>query len=78
MNDHEAQRIAAALGSRYVPLDMENGVSRVVMPGEAYHIDFTTLRGGIEADLARRDFTIDAIALPLDESFDSLMDTTRL
>jgi poly(A) polymerase len=73
-----ARRVAAALGGKYVLLDAENGVGRVVVPGETCHLDFTTLDGDIKQDLARRDFTVDAIALPLDESFEPAVDTARL
>ena len=67
-----APQVAATLGGKNVPLDEENGVSRVVMPtGEAssprgqLHLDFSTIKGNIEEDLAGRDFTIDAIAVDL-------------
>ncbi len=73
-----ARKIAAVLGGKYIPLDAENGVGRVVIPGETYYLDFTTLRGGIEADLARRDFTVNAIAFPMDESFEVTVDTAGL
>jgi poly(A) polymerase len=73
-----ARKIAAALGGKYVPLDTENGVGRVVVPGEMYHLDFTTLRGDIEDDLARRDFTVNAIALPLESSCGGAVDAACL
>ena len=73
-----ARKVAAALGGKYISLDAENGVGRVVIPGEIWHLDFTTLRGNIEDDLARRDFTVNAIALPLDDSFEATIDTARL
>ncbi|MBM2825374.1 MAG: tRNA nucleotidyltransferase [Dehalococcoidales bacterium] len=65
-----AQKIAAALGGRYVPLDKVNKVGRVVLfPPEStwgqWQIDFSTFEGQIELDLARRDFTIDAMAIDL-------------
>jgi poly(A) polymerase len=73
-----ARKIAAALGGKYISLDAENGVGRVIIPGETWHLDFTTLHGDIKADLARRDFTINAIALPLDENFKATVDTASL
>jgi len=73
-----ARKIAAALGGKYISLDAENGVGRVVIPREKYYIDFTTLAGDIEKDLARRDFTVNAIALPLDESFKATVAATNL
>ncbi len=61
-----APEVAQALGGRFVPLDEANQIARVVIPGErALHLDFSTMHGGIEEDLAQRDFTIDAIALDL-------------
>lgn len=63
-----AREIADILGGRYVPLDQANEIARVVLPGEKpLHLDFATMRGSIEEDLALRDFTIDAIALNLRE-----------
>jgi len=64
-----ASSLAVGLGGKYVPLDEENRVGRVVLPGEKWHIDFTTLQGDIEQDLARRDFTIDAMASKLGKVF---------
>ncbi len=64
-----ASKMAAALGGKYVPLDEENGGGRVVLTGTPWQVDFTTFQGDITQDLARRDFTIDAIALELDRVF---------
>jgi len=67
-----APKVATALGGRYVLLDEVNRVSRVVLVNEAapsaggqWQLDFSTFQGSIEQDLARRDFTIDAIAVDL-------------
>ena len=63
-----ASDMAKALGGRYVPLDKENGVGRVVLydqSGSKWEIDFAMLQGDIQEDLARRDFTIDAMAVEL-------------
>ncbi len=64
-----ASRLAAGLGGRYISLDEENGVGRVVLDvaGRKWELDFTTIEGSIEQDLARRDFTIDAMAIKLEE-----------
>jgi poly(A) polymerase len=68
-----APRIAEALGGKFVLLDEVNRVGRVVVadrkaPAEGrWQLDFSTFQGGIEPDLARRDFTIDAIAVDLGE-----------
>ena len=64
-----APRVAAALTGKYIPLDRVNGVGRVVLfneevssTGEQWNLDFSTLKGDIEQDLAHRDFTVDAMA----------------
>jgi poly(A) polymerase len=59
-----ASRVAAALGGKYVRI--EERLGRVVFSGSDLHIDFTALEEDIEADLARRDFTINAMAFELD------------
>ena len=68
-----APGIAAYLGGKFVPLDKVNGVARVILPEPVGHpgsghwqIDFSTIEDGIEQDLARRDFSIDAMAINLD------------
>ncbi|MDI6857610.1 MAG: HD domain-containing protein [Dehalococcoidia bacterium] len=75
-------RLAAdALHGHWVPLHEEHAVARTVLPQRAAvrYVDVAALRGGsIETDLASRDFTIDAMALPLDAtgkgSRDALID----
>ena len=67
-----APRIATAFGGRYVLLDEVNRVGRVILATEGatkgqWQLDFTTLKGTIEQDLAQRDFTIDAMAVNLGE-----------
>src|SRR3972149_3164925 len=37
-----AAALAAAFDGKYVPLDEENGVGRVVLPETGFHVDFTT------------------------------------
>ncbi len=66
-----ASEVATAFGGSYVPLDEVNRVGRVIL-GKGGHaeavqleFDFTTFQGTIEQDLARRDFTIDAMAVNL-------------
>jgi poly(A) polymerase len=56
-----AQQIAGALGGKFVLLDRKNKVGRVIVVD--MELDFSTFEGSIEDDLARRDFTIDAIAV---------------
>ncbi len=66
-----ARRAAEALEGRYVLLDEKNRIGRVVFTHTDRHIDFTTLEGDIEADLARRDFTIDAMAFELEKGLET-------
>jgi len=67
-----APRVATALGGKYVLLDEVNRVGRVVvaddgtpLTGGRWELDLSTFEGSVEQDLARRDFTIDAIAIDL-------------
>ncbi|HLF76378.1 MAG TPA: DUF559 domain-containing protein [Dehalococcoidia bacterium] len=67
----EARNVAIALarevGGSPFPLDEVRKTWRVVLPGTATvrEIDLSTIDGDIEADLRRRDFTVDALAAPL-------------
>ena len=72
-----ARRVADALGGALVVLDESRRIARVVLgngEGEGlikkegdrtWHLDFASLQGDLHQDLARRDFTIDAMAVPL-------------
>jgi putative nucleotidyltransferase with HDIG domain len=61
-----AKAIGAELGEHAFELSAEFGTWRVVARGHGWQIDLTALRGEtIEADLAERDFTIGAVAVPL-------------
>lgn len=70
--------LARELGGVYVPLSPAHRVARVVVAGApgagqplgeqqgtGWTIDLSGFSGNIEEDLARRDFTVDALALPL-------------
>ena len=62
-----ARAIADALEAGYARLHDDWQAARVVLrdaDGMRY-VDITTIRGGIEGDLRRRDFTINAMALPI-------------
>ena len=61
--------IADLFEGAYVPLDTENRVARVVLKSEDTqgYIDIASLQGDLEADLARRDFTINAMAARLED-----------
>ena len=59
--------LAERLAGHFVLLDAERDIGRVVLDdGPLRTIDITPLRGDILADLAARDFTIDAIAAPVE------------
>jgi putative nucleotidyltransferase with HDIG domain len=61
-----ARAIAKEIGEHAFELSAEFGTWRVVAQSRGWQIDVTALRGdGIEADLAARDFTIGAVAVPL-------------
>jgi poly(A) polymerase len=62
-----ASQAAAAFNGKFVPLDDINLIGRVVLPGGKWQIDFTSFKGDILKDLARRDFTIDAMAIELNK-----------
>jgi putative nucleotidyltransferase with HDIG domain len=60
-----ARRCAARLGGTCVVLDAERGAARVVA-GAGRTLDLTDFRGPtLAADLAARDFTVNALAVPL-------------
>ncbi|MFC2005799.1 CCA tRNA nucleotidyltransferase [Chloroflexota bacterium] len=69
-----APKVADILGGKYVLLDRINKVGRVVLvdkkaPSTKVQrvLDFSTFKGNIEQDMARRDFTIDAMAIDLNQ-----------
>src|SRR5205085_5855832 len=59
-----ARAYARRSGGAPFPLSERHGAWRVALEG-GRTVDFTPLPGGIEADLASRDFTINAIARPI-------------
>ena len=72
-----ARAVADALGGAYFPLDAERDTGRVVpkaVDDARLELDFAALRGvDLEADLAARDFTINALAL---DEMGTLVDPT--
>jgi poly(A) polymerase len=61
-----AQEVAKLIDGKYVLLDEVNRVARVVVADERnWFLDFTSFINNIEDDLARRDFTIDSMAVEL-------------
>ena len=63
-----AKQIAQHFQGKFVLLDDVNKVARVVLP-ELY-LDFSSIQGDINADLLRRDFTVNAMAVDLSQALD--------
>ena len=62
--ERAARRFARSSGGAPFPLSERHGAWRVALDG-GRTVDFTPLLGPLEDDLASRDFTINAIAMPL-------------
>ncbi len=60
-----AGEAAAALGWNAHPLDSDRGIFRLTSGDQGPYVDLSQVRGSIEEDLSQRDFTIDAMAVPL-------------
>ena len=62
-----ARNLADALKAAYVPLDEQRGIARVVAQhaGQVWRVDLASLQQNHLHDLGRRDFTIDAMSVPL-------------
>ena len=61
-----ALKVAQAIDGKYVLLNESNSVARVIVTDkQLWHLDFSSFSNGIQNDLARRDFTIDAMAVEL-------------
>jgi len=60
-----AHRFARRFGGATFPLSERHGAWRVAAEGADETVDFTPLPSGIEDDLATRDFTFNAIAVPV-------------
>ena len=65
--------LAEAINGRFVLLSHEMGAARVVLPDDGPTLDFIAAPDGIARDLSRRDFTVNAMAVHLDETL-----TTRV
>ena len=72
-----ARRLANAIHAAYYPLDESRDTARLILPmpdGGRLVLDFAALRGpDLESDLRLRDFTMNAMALPL-HALDQLVD----
>jgi poly(A) polymerase len=63
------QALAQLLAGTYISLSRAHSVCRIVstdQTGQQWNVDLAGFTGSIEEDLARRDFTVDSLALPLD------------
>ena len=61
-----ARRSADSFDGHFVTLDDVNAIARVVLDDDVVrYIDVAQLQGSFEEDMRRRDFTIDALAVPL-------------
>jgi putative nucleotidyltransferase with HDIG domain len=78
-----AKALGRGLGEHAFELSAEFGTWRVVAPSRGWQVDVTVLRGpSIEDDLAARDFTVGAVAVPLAggeavDPFEGLVDLER-
>ncbi|HHX44300.1 MAG TPA: CCA tRNA nucleotidyltransferase [Chloroflexi bacterium] len=74
-----ARRLADAIGGAFVPMDPARDVARVVVrrTGEERLIDVARLRAGtIDEDLRARDYTANALAIPLCNPEQGVLDPT--
>jgi len=62
-----APELAAIFNGHYFALDEERRMFRVLIPAHDLHLDLLPFAGRIEDDLKTRDFTVDAMAAPLNE-----------
>jgi len=62
-----APEIAESFSGKTVILDDKNGIARIILPDKKHHIDLASAPEGLNCDLKRRDFTINAIAVSLTE-----------
>ncbi len=72
-----ARRIANAFSGSYYPLDAERNVGRAIIPWADGQItvDVAQFRGpDLEADLLHRDFTLNAMAVPLNSDLSHVID----
>ncbi len=72
-----ARSLANKLNGAYYPLDVERGVGRAILDynGERFNIDIARFRGDTLADdLAYRDFTMNAMAVPMGGDLQQIID----
>ena len=71
-------KLATDLNGKYIPLDSVRNIDRIVFPENKLTVDVTYLKNSkhLHNDLIERDFTIDAIAISLNQPESDI--TTRL
>jgi len=63
-----AKELASAFSAPYFVLDSERQVFRIVLQKtDEWYLDISPLRGDIKSDLLQRDFSVDAMAVPVAE-----------
>ena len=68
--EHAGPALARHLSGVWVPIGSAHDTGRIVISDEArrqFHVDVTGFTHGIEQELQRRDFTMNALALPVSE-----------
>lgn len=83
-----AHELASQMGGRFALLDDINEIARIIVieddpqgegfRGAEWHFDLSAFRRDIQSDLARRDFTINAMALELSQFASSGTTTNRV
>ncbi|MCR4399311.1 MAG: hypothetical protein NUV35_00280, partial [Syntrophomonadaceae bacterium] len=63
--DRLAEELSRGTGGVFFVMDEDNQVYRVVLPHGHVVIDVAGIKGSLEEDLQRRDFTINAMAVPI-------------
>lgn len=59
-----ARKVSEFFNAKFIPLDIENKIYRVVMPDKINYLDITNPAGNsLEKDIMRRDLTINAVAV---------------
>jgi len=57
-------KVSEFLGAKFVPLDEENKIYRLIMPDKINYLDITCpVEGSLEKDIYRRDLTVNAICV---------------
>ncbi len=61
-----SQKIAEFFGGKFIPLDVENHIYRVVLSDKLNYLDITNpVENSMEKDIKRRDLTINAVAVDI-------------